>query len=150
MLTFFRLEHTMRTYPVNSPEAAARLLAMALVADGNYALSEIKALDRMDAARQLGLAPQDLKAVIEAFCEDLLLNAQGEWLGSAKLDAATRQALLAEVTEPALRAKIVALCEAVVEADGHVADGETALLDGLTRAWRQLPGCHRHTEGALS
>ncbi len=51
---------------------------------------------------------------------------------------------------PALREKIVALCEAVVEADGHLADGETAMLDSLTRAWRQMPGSHRTTEGALS
>ncbi len=140
----------MRTYPSNSPQAAARLLAMALVADGNYALSEIKALDRLDAARQLGLPPQDLKAVIEAFCEDLLLGAHGEWLGSSQLDATTRQALLAEVTDPALRAKIVALCEAVVAADGHLADGETAMLDSLTHAWRQMPGSHRNPEGAWS
>ncbi|WP_300649089.1 TerB family tellurite resistance protein [Hydrogenophaga sp.] len=140
----------MRTYPLNSPQAAARLLAMALVADGNYALSEIKALDRLGAARQLGLPPQDLKAVIDAFCEDLLLGAHGEWLGSSQLDATTRQALLAEVTDPALRETIVALCEAVVAADGHLADGETAMLDSLTRAWRQLPERHRHPEGALS
>lgn len=139
----------MRTYPVNSPQAAARLLAMALVADGNYALSEIRALDRLDAARQLGLPPQDLKAVIEAFCEDLLLGAQGEWLGSSQLDTAARQALLAEVTDPALREKIVTLCEAVVEADGHLAEGETAMLDSLTHAWRQMPDGHRNTEGAL-
>ena len=140
----------MRTYTLNSPQAAARLLAMALVADGNYALSEIKALDRLGAARQLGLPPQDLKAVIDAFCEDLLLGAHGEWLGSSQLDATTRQALLAEVTDPALRETIVALCEAVVAADGHLADGETAMLDSLTRAWRQLPERHRHPEGALS
>ena len=139
----------MRTYPVNSPQAAARLLAMALVADGNYALSEIRALDRLDAARQLGLSPQDLKAVIETFCEDLLLGAHGEWLGSSQLDATTRQALLAEVTDLTLRTKIVALCEAVVAADGHLADGETAMLDSLARAWRQMPGNHRNTEGAL-
>lgn len=139
----------MRTYPPNSPQAAARLLAMALVADGNYALSEIKALDRLDAARQLGMLPQELKAVVEAFCEDLLLGAHGEWLGSSQLDAATRQALLAEVTDPALRTKIVALCEAVVEADGHLADGETAMLDSLTRAWRQMPDHQRNTEGVL-
>ena len=139
----------MRTYPPNSPQAAARLLAMALVADGNYALSEIKALDRLDAARQLGMLPQELKAVVEAFCEDLLLGAHGEWLGSSQLDAATRQALLAEVTDPALRTKIVAMCEAVVEADGHLADGETAMLDSLTRAWRQMPDHQRNTEGVL-
>ncbi len=140
----------MRTYPLNSPQAAARLLAMALVADGNYALSEIKALDRLDAARKLGLQPQELKTVIEAFCEDLLLGAQGEWLGSSQLDPATRQQLLDEVTDHALRSTIVALCVAVVEADGHLADGETALLDSLTRAWRKLPDPHRNTEGVWS
>jgi uncharacterized tellurite resistance protein B-like protein len=140
----------MRTYAVNSPQAAARLLAMALVADGNYALSEIRALDRLDAARQLGLPPQELKTVIEAFCEDLLLGAQGEWLGSSQLDAATRLALLAEVTDPGLRETIVALCEAGVEADGHLADGETAMLDSLTHAWRKMPEAHQNPEGALS
>ena len=139
----------MRTYPVNSPEAAARLLAMALVADGNYALSEIKALDRLEAARQLGLPPQDLKAVIEAFCEDLLLGSQGEWLGSSQLDTTTRQALLAEVTDPILRTKIVTLCEAVVQADGHLADGETAMLDSLTHAWRKMPERHPTSESVL-
>ncbi|MDP1782395.1 TerB family tellurite resistance protein [Hydrogenophaga sp.] len=139
----------MRTYSVNSPQAAARLLAMALVADGNYALSEIRALDRLDAARQLGLPPQDLKAVIDAFCEDLLLGAHGEWLGSSQLDAATRQALLAEVTDPGLRETIVALCEAVVEADGHLAEGETAMLDSLTHAWRKMPETHQNFERVL-
>lgn len=129
----------MRTYPVNSPQAAARLLAVALLADGNYALSEIKALDRLAAAKRLGLQPEELKAVIEAFCEDLLLGAQGEWLGSSQLDPATRQRLLGEVTDRALRSTIVDLCVAVVEADGHLADGETAMIDGLTRAWRHVP-----------
>lgn len=138
----------MRTYPLNSPQAAARLLAMALVADGNYALSELKALDRLDAARQLGLPPQELKAVIETFCEDLLLGAQGAWHGSSQIDPDTRQQLLDEVTDRALRSVIVALCVAVVEADGHLADGETAMLDGLTRAWRQRPGPQGQHEGA--
>lgn len=139
----------MRTYAANSPQAAARLLAMALVADGNYALGEIRALDRLDAARQLGLAPEDLKAVIDAFCEDLLTGAHGEWLGSAQLDAATRRSLLAEVTDPALRATIVVLCEAVVAADGHVAEGETALLDAITREWRPMPERSQNPEGAF-
>lgn len=139
----------MRSYPLNSPHAAARLLAMALVADGNYALSELQALDRLDAARQLGLQPQELKAVIEAFCEDLLLGAQGEWLGSSQLDAVTRQQLLDEVTDRSLRSTIVRLCVAVVEADGHLADGETAMLDGLTRAWREMPEGRQRPAGAL-
>ncbi len=129
----------MRSYPTDSPEAAARLLAMALVADGNYSLTELRALDRLQASRQLGLAPDALKEVIDTFCEDLLLAAQGEWTGSARMDETTRQQLLDEVRDPTLRARTVALCKAIVQADGHEADGEAALLDAFTRAWRQRP-----------
>jgi uncharacterized tellurite resistance protein B-like protein len=129
----------MRSYPTDSPQAAARLLAMALVADGNYSLTEIRALDRLKASRQLGLEPDALKEVINTFCEDLLMAAQGEWTGSARMDERTRQQLLDEVRDPALRAQTVNLCKAIVQADGHEADGEAALLDALTRAWGQRP-----------
>ena len=73
----------MRNYRTNSPEAAARLLAMALVADGNYSLTEIRALDSLQASSRLGLTPDALKEVLDHFCEDLLTAAHGEWTGSA-------------------------------------------------------------------
>ncbi len=129
----------MRSYPIDSPQAAARLLAMALVADGNYSFTELRALDRLNASAQLGLSPEAFKDVIETFCTDLLTAAQGEWTGSARMDEGSRQQLLDEVRDGALRKRIVALCQAVVQADGHEADGEAALLDALTRAWRELP-----------
>jgi hypothetical protein len=127
----------MRTYRTDSPEAAARLLAMALVADGHYAIAEIKALDRLDAPARLGLTPEAFKQVIDHFCEDLLLASHGEWLGSAAIDATTRRRLFAEVQSAALGAEVRSLCEAVMLCDGHLADGETALLDELARAWPQ-------------
>lgn len=136
----------MRSYPTDSPQATARLLAMALVADGNYSLTELRALDRLKASRQLGLEPGALKNVIDTFCEDLLLAAQGEWTGSARMDETTRQQLLDEVRDPALRARTVDLCKAIVRADGHEADGEAALLDALTRAWRHRPAAARSAE----
>lgn len=141
----------MRTYPTNSPQAAARLLAMALVADGNYSLTEIRALDRLRASRRLGLAPSALKQVLDTFCEDLLAAAQGRWTGSADMDDALRQQLLDEVRDPALRAQVVDLCQAIVQADGHETAGEAALLDALTRAWRQRPSAGGgRSVGALS
>jgi uncharacterized tellurite resistance protein B-like protein len=134
----------MRSYPTDSPQAGARLLAMALVADGNYSFTELRALDRLKASQQLGLSPEAFKDVIETFCTDLLAAAHGEWTGSARMDDGSRLQLLNEVRDPALRARIVDLCHAVVQADGHEADGEAALLDALTRAWREQP------TGALS
>ena len=134
----------MRSYPTDSPQAGARLLAMALVADGNYSFTELRALDRLKASQQLGLSPEAFKDVIETFCTDLLAAAHGEWTGSARMDDGSSLQLLNEVRDPALRARIVDLCHAVVQADGHEADGEAALLDALTRAWREQP------TGALS
>lgn len=142
----------MRSYSTDSPQAAARLLAMALVADGNYSLTEIRALDRIQASQRLGLPPQAIKDVLDTFCEDLLAAAGGQWTGSAGMDEVTRQQLLEEVQDPALRAQVMALCQAIVQADGHEADGEAALLDALICAWRQWPHT-AHTArpvGALS
>ena len=129
----------MRNYPIDSPEAATRLLAMALLADGHYAITEIKTLDRLDAPARLGLGPEAFKAVIDHFCEDLLLATHGEWLGSAAIDSATRRSLFAEVQNPSLGAEVRALCEAVMQCDGHLADGELALLDELAKVWPKQP-----------
>lgn len=125
----------MRSYPINSPEAATRLLAMALLADGHYSITELKALDRLGAPARLGLGPESFKAVIDHFCEDLLMDNHGKWLGSAAINSATRRDLFAEVQSPALGAEVRALCEAVMLSDGHLAEGELALLDELAKAW---------------
>ena len=37
----------MRTYPSNSPEAAARIVALAMLADGNVCHREMQALDAL-------------------------------------------------------------------------------------------------------
>lgn len=129
----------MRTYPTNSPQAATRLLAMALVADGNYSMTEIRALDRLEAPRRLGLPADEIKAVIDLFCQDLLHAAHGDWSGSSQIDGATRQALMNEVQDPELRAQILDLCEGIALADGHLAEGEAEMLDAMVKAWRTLP-----------
>ncbi len=125
----------MRSYPVNSPEAAARVLTMAMLADGQYSMTEIRSLDRQQAAQRLGLDGEAFKAVIDGFCEDLLLAGGGQWTGELEPDA--REQLMAEVTDRHLQDQILQLCESVVLADGHLADGEVELLDALGAAWRR-------------
>lgn len=129
----------MRPYSLNSPEAAARLLAMVLVADGRYSMAEIKALDRHDAPTQLGLSPSAMQTVINDFCTDLLADAGGEWTSSTRLADTTRQRLIAEVQDPELQERVWHLCEAIARADGHLADGEVDMLDTLAFSWRQVP-----------
>jgi len=115
-------------------------------------VTEIRALDRIQASRRLGLSAESLKTVLDHFCEDLLVAAHGRWSGSADMDEALRQQLLDEVRDPALRTLVLDLCLAIVQADGHEADGEAALLDAFTRAWRERPAARRPSwsVGALS
>lgn len=125
----------MQTYTVNSPEAAARVLAMAMLADGQYSMTEIRALDRQQVPARLGLTPEAFKNVVDGFCQDLLLTGAGHWTGT--VDAATREQLMGEITERDLQDMILQQCEALMLADGHLADGEVDLLDALGAAWRR-------------
>lgn len=125
----------MKTYPVNSPEAAARVLAMAMVADGQYSLTEMRALDRQQAPALLGLSPEAFKAVVDDFCHDLLLASGGQWTGT--VDPAIRTQLMGEITEPDLQDQILQQCEGLMLSDGHLADGEVELMDALSAAWRR-------------
>ena len=45
----------MRNYPRNSPQAAARIVALLLIADGHVSRSEMDALYGRDIERELGL-----------------------------------------------------------------------------------------------
>jgi len=125
----------MLAYPTNSPEAAARVLAMAMLADGQYSMTEIRALDRQQAPARLGLTPEAFKAVVDRFCQDLLLANEGRWTGTVSL--VTRQQLMDEITDRGLQDLILQQCEGLMLADGHLADGKVALLDALGATWRR-------------
>ncbi|MBL8351180.1 MAG: TerB family tellurite resistance protein [Burkholderiaceae bacterium] len=125
----------MRPYATNSPQAAGRIVAIALLADGHLCKAEIDVLDRLEIHRQLGLARSELHAVVHGFCEDLLATAQGGWADACRVDTATLYGLLAEVDEPALRRQVLELCVAVVDGDGHLADGESMLLAAAMTHW---------------
>ena len=69
----------MRTYPANSPQAAARIVALTVVADGDIGDAEIEWLDRQAVHEQLGLARRELHALLDTFCEDLVSSDQLKW-----------------------------------------------------------------------
>jgi len=126
----------MRNYPCNSPEAAARLVALVLIADGHVCRSELDALDQLEAARELGLGPNAMARIVQTLCEDLLLGADASGSLVAHLDEGALAALLAEVTDPSLQAKVVILATAVAHADRYLADGEAVMLAAASRHWR--------------
>ncbi len=125
----------MRSYPRNSPEAAARLVALVLISDGHVCRSEIDTLKHLQLEAELGLAPGSFAQVIHTLCEDLLLAADTGASSIGSLDASTLSALLAEVDQPALQGKVLRLAHAAATADQHLAEAEAMLLALVHRQW---------------
>ena len=129
----------MRTYPNNSPQAAARIVGLAMLADGRICKAELDILDQLGVHEQLGLQPEALRLVVHAHCEELLAAAQLTWADACRVDPRTLAELMGEVDDPGLRLKVLSLCVSVVEADGHVAEGESIVLGAAVEHW----GLHR-------
>ncbi|MFM9917587.1 MAG: TerB family tellurite resistance protein [Rhizobacter sp.] len=125
----------MRSYPVNSPQAAARIVALTVVADGDIGDAEIAWLDRLVVHEQLGLARHELHALLDTFCEDLLSNDQLKWADACPVDERTLADLMGEVQDPALRLKLLRLCVELAEVDARVDDGESMVLAAAVEHW---------------
>lgn len=125
----------MRSYPANSPQAAARIVALTLVADGDIGDAEIRCLDRLAVHTQLGLTWQELHAVLDTFCEDLLSSGQLTWADACPVDERTLAGLMAEIEDPVLRQNVLRLCVEVASADETVAEGESIVLGAAVEHW---------------
>lgn len=125
----------MRAYPPDSPEAAARIVALSMLADGHVCQREMQALEALHAAERLQLAPGQLRAVLQGLAQDLLASVSAHWDRACQVDDHTLGLLLAEVNDPALRATTLALCQQLVQADGHRAPAEQRLMARLAQQW---------------
>lgn len=125
----------MRKYRQNSPESAARIVALTLVADGDLGKAELALLDELQVHAQLGIERAALHDVFDQFCADLLADNRLSWSGNCPVDDYTLTELLDEIDSPALRRNVLDLCVRVAEADAYVADGESALLTAAVAYW---------------
>ena len=125
----------MRSYPVNSPQAAARIVALTVVADGDIGDAEIAWLDRLVVHEQLGLTRHELHAVLDTFCEDLLSSDQLKWADACPVDERTLADLMGEIQDPALRLKLLRLCVELAEVDARVDEGESMVLVAAVEHW---------------
>lgn len=130
----------MRSYPLNSPEAAARIVSLVLISDGHVCSSEFDILKRLGAERELGLEPQLLPHIVHTLCEELM--ASGYETGSlmSNVDDSTLASLMAEISDPVLQRKVLRLSLAAARADGHLADGETLVVEAARRHWQLVDG----------
>ena len=134
---------TMRRYDRNSPQAAARIVALTVLADGDFGAAELGLLDEIAAHRTLGLEREALHAVIDEFCEDLLSSNQLAWADACPVDEYTLASLMDDIDEPELRRKVLGLCLRLAGVDDLVAEGESVVLMAAMAHWRlNLHGLH--------
>lgn len=133
----------MRSYPRNSPQAASRILALAMLADGHQCPSELALLERLEVHAQLGLSRTELHAVVHTFCEDLMAASSGMcWADLSQVRPDPLRQVLGEVDDPALQCRVMELCISLVEADRFLADTESIVLAAAMLQWglpRQSP-----------
>jgi hypothetical protein len=125
----------MRPYPKNSPEAAARIVALTLISDGQLKKTELAILESSNAHERLGLRSDQLRAVVHELCADLLADAHQRGESDCLIEAALIDTLLTDVEALELRRTVLRLCLQVIHADGHVHDGESIVLLALLDQW---------------
>jgi tellurite resistance protein len=127
----------MHTYPSNSPQAAARIVALALIANSEVKTSEWAVLKSMRVHEHLGLTTEEWHEVVGDLYIDLVGSSTSlsDVLGDARL---TRE-LLDHVDDPDLQRKVMRLCTGVINADGQVDEGESAFLLATLSQWELHP-----------
>lgn len=125
----------MRSYPANSPQAAARIVALTVLADGDIGEAEIECLDRLAVHDQLGLKRHELHSLLDTFCEDLLSSDQLQWADACPVDERTLAQLMGEIQDPGLRQTVLRLCVELAEVDKQVAEGESIVLVAAVEHW---------------
>lgn len=131
--------HPLRSYPANSPRAMARLVVLALLADGELDERELAVLDRRGAFRTLGISRADFVQVLHDFCNDVARLAEST--GVYRLAPPLLRGLFAEVNDPQAKERVLNLIIAVVSSDGRFSEGERTLFVNAMDAWgvRETP-----------
>jgi Tellurite resistance protein TerB len=129
----------MQTIAPNSPQAAAKVVALAMLADGDIGQDELALLDSLQVHQQLDLPRDEMFDVMSDFCREALGSPQSSWLHGCPLDECEVARLLAAITHPALRQRLLHLCLQMTQADGEVAEGESFVLGAAVEHW----GLHR-------
>ena len=125
----------MRQYATDSAQAAARILALTILADGGLDQAELNSVTRSEAARRLQIAEADFEQVLQEYCQDLLQGA--DYLDGIALRLAPEvlRGLLDEIRDPAFQQLILRTMHDIVEADGITTEEEVALLSQTAAAW---------------
>ncbi len=134
----------MRSYRRNSPESAARIVSMVLLADCHVSRDEMEALQRHRIPYRLDLSDEQFMQILRQLCEDLRAYSELPWEGARALPTAGWHALLNEVDDAGLRLILLDLCPTLVESDHHIAADEQTLVHSMADHWHLPRPVWRH------
>lgn len=137
----------MRRYPRNSPQAAANIIALAFISDGEVKPSEVAMLEAMRAHEHLGLTRQQWHDVVHKLCIDLLGSAT--YGTDCEVDGRMIEGMLANVDDVTLQRLVLRLCAAVVSADGQIDANESIVVLAAIDQWGLHPDEHELLEPLL-
>lgn len=124
----------MKTYPKDSPEAIARVLAMTMITDATLDDRELEIMDRLRLYDMLGLTKAEFAHVVKAYCDDLV--AAGSPDGKVDLMDRPRIDAVADLVEdPARRVTVAQMMLNIIKADDTLHKAELALLRYILARW---------------
>ncbi|NLF53803.1 MAG: TerB family tellurite resistance protein [Thauera phenolivorans] len=132
----------MRHYETDSSPAAARILALTMLADGGLDHNELDALMRSDLVRRLGIGTLEFERILREYCDDLMMSAH--YLDGMRLKLADEvfELLLEDIADPALQRAVLRTMQDIVSADGVETGAEVEVLARALEKWgaRSAPG----------
>ncbi len=125
----------MRTYQPDSPQAKARLVALALLADGGLDKSELDYLENRGIVDSLGIASQTFDSVMYELCQDIDQSGIRLPSGQLDLDHPAIEAILGEISHRNVRQTLLSVMFDIVHADNSISQGEAQLTSIAMKRW---------------
>lgn len=125
----------MRNYIPDSPEARARIVALALLVDGSLDKSELDLLFRHEIVQRLGMTYDDFDRVVHWFCDDVGQSALRSDNGALDIGPEIIDELLGEILRREHQLSLLKTILEIACADRRISKSETVLASRAMHWW---------------
>ncbi len=130
----------LRWYGPNSPQARGRMVAAAMLADGQFNPAEMREIADGSIATTLGLERDQFIQIVFDLCEDIEKRLKPS--GKQLQDREVLDQLFGELSHPVVQRTTLNAIHAAIACDGNVSPAEAGFLHAAAAAWRA--DGHRH------
>ena len=126
---------TFRNYAPDSAQAKARLVLLALLADGEIDEYERMVLNHPHILETLGISREGFVRVLHELCEDMAtLPRNGE---TFSISRPLLSSLFGAIHEAEDQDELLRVISALIMSDGHISPEEMQFWKSATQAWRR-------------